>query len=160
MQNDSIQIKLDSKAVEKALLNVAQKTENLRPLMKNIAGIMLSSTEENFKKEGRPNKWTDLADISKENRKKNRKWPGQILQVTGQLASSISTYYDDGSAVIGSSLNYAAIHQLGGKAGKNKKVNIPARPYLNLVDDDLEEIIDITKKYIQCACYIKILMNN
>ena len=38
MQNDAIQIKLDSKAVEKALLNVAQKTENLRPLMKNIAG--------------------------------------------------------------------------------------------------------------------------
>ena len=149
MQNDAIQIKLDSKAVEKALLNVAQKTENLRPLMKNIAGIMLSSTEENFKKEGRPNKWTDLADISKENRKKKRKWPGQILQVTGQLASSISTYYDDGSAVIGSNLDYAAIHQLGGQAGKNRKVNIPARPYLNLVDDDLEEIIDVTKKYIQ-----------
>ena len=44
--------------------------------------------------------------------------PGLILQVTGQLASSVNTYYDDNSAVIGSNLDYAAIHQLGGQAGK------------------------------------------
>ncbi len=44
----------------------------------------------------------------KKMREKKKKWPGQILQVSGQLASSINTYYDNDSAVIGSNLEYAA----------------------------------------------------
>lgn len=84
----------------------------------------------------------------KKMREKKKKWPGQILQVSGQLASSINTYYDNDSAVIGSNLEYAAIHQLGGQAGRNKKVNILARPYLKLTDEDLKEIIKIIEKYL------------
>lgn len=65
------------------------------------------------------------------------------------LASSLSTQYDENSAIIGSNLPYAAIHQKGGKAGRNKKVEIPARPYLKLSDDDFEEILDVTEKFLQ-----------
>ena len=63
------------------------------------------------------------------------------MQVSGQLASSVNTYYDNDSAVIGSNLEYATIHQIGGQAGRNKKVTIPAKPYLKLTDDDFEEIM-------------------
>lgn len=149
MAKDPIEIKVDNKAVNERLLELAKRGENLRPLMKNIAGIFASSTEDNFREEGRPDKWTELADITKENRKKKDKWPGQILQVEGQLASSVNTQYDDNSAVIGSNLDYAAIHQLGGKAGSNKKVTIPARPYLKLTDDDLEEILQQITLYLK-----------
>lgn len=149
MANEPIEIKIDNKAVNEKLLELAKRGENLRPLMKNIAGIFASSTEDNFREEGRPDKWTELADITKENRKKKDKWPGQILQVEGQLASSVNTQYDDNSAVIGSNLDYAAIHQLGGKAGSNKKVTIPARPYLKLTDDDLEEILQQITLYLK-----------
>ena len=38
----------------------------------------------------------------------------------------------------------AAIHQLGGQAGKGLKTEIPARPYLQLTDDDFAEIIGET----------------
>lgn len=149
MSDKPIEIKIDNKDVERKLLELAQKGENLRPLMKNIAGIFASATEENFKNEGRPDKWTELSEATKKQRTKQKKWPGQILQVSGQLASSISTQYDDESAIIGSNLNYAAIHQLGGQAGKNKKVEIPARPYLKLTDDDFNEILDETKQYLK-----------
>lgn len=149
MADEPIKIKIDNKAVNEKLLELAKRGENLRPLMKNIAGIFASSTEENFKEEGRPDKWTDLAEITKENRKKKNKWPGQILQVQGQLVSSVNTEYDDESAVIGSNLPYAAIHQLGGKAGKNKKVKIPARPYLQLTDEDFEEILEEAQRYLK-----------
>ena len=149
MSDKPIEIKIDNKDVERKLLELAQKGENLRPLMKNIAGIFASATEENFKNEGRPDKWTELSEITKKQRTKQKKWPGQILQVSGQLASSISTQYDDESAIIGSNLDYAAIHQLGGQAGKNKKVEIPARPYLKLTDDDFNEILDATKQYLK-----------
>ena len=71
-----------------------------------------------------------------------------ILQVSGQLASSVNTYYDNDSAVIGSNLEYASIHQLGGQAGKNKSVDIPARPYLQLTTEDFEEILSLTENFL------------
>ena len=147
MPDEPIEIKLDNKAVEEALLEVAQKASDLRPLMKNIAGIMADSTEENFKEEGRP-KWKDLSEKTKTARRKTGHYPGQILQVSGQLALSITTQYDDNSAVIGSNKVYAAIQQLGGQAGRNKKVTIPARPYLNLADEDYQDILKTIKNYL------------
>ncbi len=146
--SNPIEIKIDNKAVESKLLDLAQKSENLRPLMKNIAGIFAYSTEENFKNEGRPDKWTELSESTIKQRTKKKQWPGMILQVSGQLASSVNTYYDNDSAVIGSNLDYAAIHQLGGQA-RNKSVEIPARPYLNLTDDDFEEIMDSINDYLK-----------
>lgn len=146
--SDPIEIKIDNKQIESKLLDLAQKSENLRPLMKNIAGIFAYSTEENFKEEGRP-KWQNLKDSTIKQRTKKKQWPGMILQVTGQLASSVNTYYDDDSAIIGSNLAYASIHQLGGQTGRNKSVEIPARPYLKLSDDDMDEILDVTKSYLK-----------
>ncbi len=149
MSDKPIEIEFDNKEVHEKLLNLAKKTENLRPLMKNIAGIFAYSTEENFKNEGRPEKWLDLAESTKKQREKKRKWPGQILQVEGKLAASINTFYDDDSAIIGSNLDYAAIHQLGGQAGRNKSVSIPARPYLKLTDSDYKEIIQEIEKHLK-----------
>ncbi len=146
--SEPIEIKLDNKEVESRLLDLAKRSENLRPLMKNIAGIFAYSTEENFKEEGRPDKWTDLAESTKKQRTKTGHYPGQILQVSGQLASSISTYYDNDSAVIGSNLDYAAIHQLGGQAGKNQSVTIPARPYLQLNNEEIIEVIIYIKNFL------------
>lgn len=148
MPDEPIEIKIEHKEIEKRLLKLAQRSEDLRHLMRNIAGIFASSTEENFKEEGRP-KWQDLKEKTKKARVKKRKWPGQILQVEGVLASSINTQYDENSVVIGSNLPYAAIHQKGGKAGRYKKANIPARPYLKLTDDDFEEILHETEKFLK-----------
>ena len=148
MANDPIEIKIDNQEVNQRLLELAHRGENLRPLMKNVAGILAYSTEENFANEGRP-KWVDLAESTKKKRQKTGHYPGQILQVTGQLASSISTHYDEDSAVIGSNLDYAAIHQLGGQAGRNKAVSIPARPYLQLTDEDFEEILAEAESFFQ-----------
>ena len=144
-----IEIKIDNKEVLTRLQELASRGENLRPLMKNIAGIMATATEDNFKDEGRPDKWIDLSETTKKQRQKIGKYPGQILQVSGQLASSVSTAYDDNSAVIGSNLAYAAIHQLGGQAGKNKKTTIPARPYLKLTDNENIEILEAIEDFFK-----------
>ena len=92
--NKPIEIKIDNKEVLTRLQELASRGENLRPLMKNIAGIMATATEDNFKDEGRPDKWIDLSETTKKQRQKIGKYPGQILQVSGQLASSVSTAYD------------------------------------------------------------------
>ena len=43
---------------------------------------------------------------------------------------------------------YAAIHQLGGQSGRNKSVEIPARPYLFLTNDDYDEILHNIENYL------------
>lgn len=148
MSSEPIEIKFENREVLDKILEVAKQCEDLRPLMKNIAGIFADSTEDNFAEEGRPDKWVDLSEVTKNLRKEINKYPGQILQVTGQLASSVNTYYDNDSAIIGSNLAYAAIHQLGGQAGRNKKVTIPARPYIKLVEDDYDEILHEISQHI------------
>jgi len=54
----------------------------------------------------------------------------------GQLYRSlIWESFPDGSVIFGSNVEYARIHQRGGQAGKDKKANIPARPYMGVPRD-------------------------
>lgn len=144
-----IEIKVEDKELQKLLKKLAEKSQNLRPLMKNIAGIMQDSVEENFEKEGRPAKWTPLAESTIKQRKKKGYWPGRILQRRGELAASITSKYDENSAVVGTNKVYAAIHQFGGDAGRGKKVKIPARPFLMLGEKENAEIIQEVQKFFQ-----------
>ncbi len=84
-----------------------------------------------------------------ERRVKKGYWPGKILQVRGELAASITSHYDQDSAVVGTNKVYAAIHQFGGPAGKNKSVDIPQRPYLMLGDRENAKILNGIKNYLQ-----------
>ena len=54
----------------------------------------------------------------------------------------------DDSAVIGLNLVYARIYQLSNQTGKNKSVEIPARLYLQIVDEDYKEIMCAIQKYL------------
>lgn len=117
--------------------------------MKNIAGILEDSVEENFEKEGRPDKWEELNPITIKQRAKKGYYPGKILQMRGELAASITSHYDENSAIVGTNKAYAAIHQFGGEAGRNKKVKIPARPYLKLGELELNDIKISVQEYLQ-----------
>jgi len=145
---EPIEIKINDKEIQQLLLKLISKTENLRPLMKNIAGIMHDSVEENFEKEGRPEKWQELSEVTIKHRTKKGYYPGKILQMRGELAASINSKYDDNSAIVGTNKAYAAIQQFGGNAGRNKKVEIPARPYLLLATNDEKQIINEIKNYL------------
>ena len=146
---EPIEIKIDDKEIQQILKKLISKTENLRPLMKNIAGIMLDSVEENFEKEGRPEKWQELSEVTIKQRKKKGYYPCTILTMRGELAASITSKYDDSSAVVGTNKRYAAIQQFGGNAGKNKKVEIPARPYLMLGEKEYSEVLEEVQNYLQ-----------
>jgi len=134
-----IKVKLDSSAVDKMLKRVETLTGNLAPLMVSIRQELLTQTEANFEAGGRP-RWPALAASTIKQREQRRKWPGQILQVSGTLARSLVTESDERSAMVGvgAEVRHAAIHQLGGQAGRGRKTTIPARPYLPLVNARLQ----------------------
>lgn len=109
---------------------------------------MADAVEENFKQEGRP-EWTKLKDSTIKLRTQKGYWPGKILQTRGELAASITSNYDESSAIVGTNKVYAAIHQFGGDAGRNKKTKIEARPYLKLEEKDLNNILKTALNYLE-----------
>lgn len=134
-----VSITIDDRQLQAALRRLEHAGLDLAPAMRDIAQGLLLETEQNFEAEGRP-RWKGLADSTKEARRRGAKGKrGQevfrILQDSGQLAASIETDYDSHQAVIGSNKAYARIHQFGGMAGRGRKVEIPARPYLPIEPD-------------------------
>ena len=112
-------ISLDSSQLERGLGQLLHNLTRRKAVNTAIAAELLSLTEDNFENEG----WGGQ-------RWKTTRRGGKILQLSGQLAGSISTGATNSFARIGSNKKYAAIHHLGGKAGRGRKVTIPARPYL------------------------------
>lgn len=113
-----IQGRLDAVA---SLLDGAGKTS----LFRSLAQTLEAETEANFEAQGRPS-WVPLSAATKAERMKRNKGASvlQTLIDAGILASSISSYFDDETVVVGAggaARAYAAIHQYGGD------INIPAR---------------------------------
>ena len=108
-------IKINTDAFEAALKKLAEGLVNREPLMRRIAGVMADAVEENFAQEGRP-KWMGWSPSTERRRR-----GGRILQLSGRLAGSIGSYSDNDSAVVGTNVKYARIHQEGGD------INMPAR---------------------------------
>jgi phage virion morphogenesis protein len=112
-------------------------------LMSGIAAELLSLSEEQLDKEQDSDgkKWQKLAASTIKSREKRGHWPGKMLQVSaGGLAASITPFSSGHEAGLSVSKPYAAIHQFGGKAGRGRKVSIPAREYIpmRMTGSDLE----------------------
>ncbi len=123
--------------ITEVLEKIADGIKHRTTLMRNIAGTMESAVLQNFEAGGRP-KWLGL---------KYRE--GKPLVDTGDLMSSIESSYDNDNAIVGTNEAYAAIHQFGGEAGRSKKVDIPARPFLTLTPEDEEDILQDVQDYFQ-----------
>jgi phage gpG-like protein len=76
---------------------------------------------------------------------------GKTLLDTGRLRTSISAKTAGNEVFVGSNLEYARIHQLGGKAGRGRKTALPARPYLGISEEDKEEVAGIIGDYLKEA---------
>lgn len=175
-QGQIISIRIEDTAVQTALSRLQARVSNMQPTMTRIGAFYERRVIENFKAESAPDgtPWKPLAQdtmLMGLARKKGWKMNGglsvkgkryiqgkRILRESGDLEESIHFQADNNSVTIGSSgsIPYAAIHQFGGKAGRGKKVTIPARPYLamnrgtdlELADRDREMILDIIRERI------------
>ena len=148
---------------------------NPRPLLEKLGTIAFQAVEENFKQQGRP-KWASLKRGTIEERNKSG-YTGPILQKTGTLKRYITKKIPDTSAVVGTNLDYAAIHHYGGKInhpggtkygyykgggfGWKKKdnpkymgitgphtINIKARPFVHVTPEDIDEMVDETGDFL------------
>ena len=130
----------NAQQIASILDKLANAAQDRTRLMRSIAGTMESAVLQNFDVGGRP-KWLGL---------KYRQ--GTPLVDTENLMNSITSYYDNNVAEVGTNEPYAAIHQFGGKAGRGRKVDIPARPFLVLTPQDEDDILEDVQAYFsECS---------
>lgn len=112
--------------------SLESKLKDTEPLMAHIANTLGIFTSQSFEKETSPfgEKWKPLSSATLQKSKGIKK----KLVDKGKLVNSIHTSHTATSATIGTNIKYAAIHQFGGKAGRNHKTIIPARPFLPIND--------------------------
>lgn len=150
--------------ISKALRAAFDRAQDPQDALDSIGEIMRGSTQVTFEKEGRPGKWKPLSATTlflraggnkafRKNKRKDSFLPGltvnaykkisgaQILQNIGRLVNSITFKTGNWQVQWGTNVIYAAIHHFGGMAGRNKKVTVPARPFiLTPFPEDVEEI--------------------
>jgi phage gpG-like protein len=82
---------------------------------KSIGKIVLFDVLENFESEGAKNgtRWKELKESTIKQRKKKKKWPGKILNVTSRLRNSLGVGSNNGEVIIGSNVSYAKYIQGG-----------------------------------------------
>ena len=150
----TIELRLDDTDALRAFADLATAGADLSPVMQQIAGILADASEQAFADEVDPTTgeaWKSLTDAYKAKRQE-KGYTGSILQMTGQLASSIQSDYGSDFAQVGSNKIYAAIHQHGGTPDMPaRNAAIPARPFLGASEQDREEIMDVLKHHLSNA---------
>ncbi|MBN2895038.1 MAG: phage virion morphogenesis protein [Campylobacterales bacterium] len=159
--------------IRTTLSKLHDATHNMHPMMAEIGNMLINEIDETFEDEGRP-KWTPLSrttlrlgytNMGKSKKKKTHPNNGKvskgferkILQKSGRLRGSITKEITNNSATVGTNLEYAAIHQFGGMAGRGRKVKIPARPYMpinkagNLKPSLRQDILEYVQKTMEEA---------
>ena len=131
-----IEVRIDNiSEVQNQLKRLEDGVENRSMLMRRLSETMHTAVKLNFRYAGRP-KWLGLKYRA-----------GKPLTDTGRLKDSFSTMYDNDTALVGTNIIYAAIHNFGGQAGRNRKVRIPQREFLTLTDDDKQALMDDVQDY-------------
>ena len=74
----------------------------------------------------------------------------KLLERTGKMIDSIAFEVGDDAVTVGSNMIYAAVHQFGSVFGPLNKGQgrIPARPFLGVSDENVEDIGALVMKFI------------
>lgn len=151
-------VEIDDRALREGLRALTDRVQDATPLMEDIARVLRNHTEDAFRAETSPfgDPWAALTDDTIKRREKDGHWPGSILQVSGQLAASLSTRAGPDFAEIGFAKIYAAIHQFGGLPDMAPgPAAVPARPSLpidragNLPEAVRAELLDLVADYLR-----------
>ncbi|WP_302616415.1 phage virion morphogenesis protein [uncultured Desulfovibrio sp.] len=113
-----------------------------KALMASIGEALVSSTLKRFDAEEGPDgkPWQPSKRAAAES--------GKTLTNTAELRKSIGYAATASKVMVGSKAGYARIHQMGGKAGKGHKLTVPARPYLGVSKEDMEEVKAILAEFL------------
>lgn len=125
--------KFDTREIQNKFNRLAKVMDG-RDITRKVAGVLRQEAEKAFDQEKTPEgeSWEALNEDYKKSRHAAGH-TGKMLQVTGDLVTSLNIDYGDSFAVIGASEPYGQYHQMGTE-------KMPARPFLGLGKDGIDEI--------------------
>lgn len=132
-----VSFEMDMDKLQRSIGVAMARANRSQDLMEQIGEALITSVSERFRSGVGPDgkKWKPSQRAIKDGGKTLVKDPN------GGLSNSILYEVSPQMVVIGTrDIPYARIHQLGGKAGRGLRVNLPARPYLGIDDEDRTEI--------------------
>lgn len=171
-------VKVDDRFVMMNLAELKARGVNMRPVLSTIGEIILSSTEDNFREEGRystptswrggSNQWRQLSKRTIKRREKMGKGAHPILQVRGHLAARFSSRVTNTTVTVGTNATQAhalhygfdgmvtvKTHTRKSTKGKEYTVNsfrrrmyLPPRPIIAIQDVDIREINETIRDHI------------
>jgi len=142
---------------------------DLTPAMEDIGELLIETTKQRFQTSAAPDgsRWAPnspatilgyLAGKSgafgkRDGRltRKGAKLAANKKPLIGESKSLSEQFHYQASRTsveVGSSVHYAPIHQFGGQAGRDKKVTIPARPFLGLSESDKRAVLEIVEEHL------------
>ncbi len=137
--------------IDQGLINQLRNLEDvdIAATMLAVGEAIRTSTLERFDRgkdpEGRP--WKTSIRAQKEG--------GKTLVKTAQLRNAIHVEHSNKGVEVGTNLIYAATHQFGDrnrtirtKTGRTVHVDIPARPYMGITEDDMQEITHLIEQAV------------
>lgn len=162
------QIKLDDDDFQQWIRKMVAKGTDTRPLRQDIGEALAETTKQRFGTSTAPDgsAWapnapaTILSYLAKFRgsfgrsgritRRGAARGAGKrpLIGESGRLSREIFYRLGSDNVEIGSGLPYAAIQQFGGKAGRGKRVTIPARAFLGLSLADRRTVSDLAKRYL------------
>jgi len=161
MTTQHYRVEVDHKAFNEALARLARATDKPEPVLRGIGEYLRNSTADRFKTQESPDgaPWKPLSETYKASKASNA---DKILTLGGYLRKIVFQVAGD-TVLVGSPMEYAAIHQFGGTIRpKNAKalsvggryvasVTIPARPYLGVSDENAKGIEALVSDYLAGA---------
>jgi phage virion morphogenesis protein len=146
MSDDDIRLRVETDTITSGLAELKKRGTDMLPVMATIGEALVGNIQENFEQEGRYSsvgdwrggsvKWRGLAPSTV----KKRGTAHPILQASADMFSTIGKEASSTGVAVGVGKLYAAIHNFGGKAGRGRKVTIPARPFMTVSDENIKEI--------------------
>ncbi|MDD2870088.1 phage virion morphogenesis protein [Neomegalonema sp.] len=146
MAGVSASVRIEDDGFRAALEALLRRSANLRPVFAEIGSALQASTEDRFENEEGPDgrAWRTHSPATLLRRGSG----ARKLRDKNHLYQSLNWRASRLEAAVGTNRVYARIHQLGGKAGRGRKVEIPARPYLGVDAEDREMIGEILNDHL------------
>lgn len=130
-----------SKEINDGLLPIWNSLQHIGPALPEIGEILLGSVQANFQAGGRFG--SGAYGGGTQHWLPSEHSGGKTLVDTGNLLKSLAYQVQGEELTISTDVAYAAIHQYGGTIQRDGYgITIPARPYINIQDEDLIDIRD------------------
>ncbi|AZZ98255.1 phage virion morphogenesis protein [Pseudoalteromonas sp. R3] len=132
-----------------ALQVIEQRSKAPDDMLDDIGAFLDMDVTERFLDELAPDgtRWQQ-SEAARTGQGRDPEVPGLTLTDKRNLAGSITHNVDKGVLEHGLGEDYAAIHQFGGKAGRNHSVTLPARPIIGIEQYQAGEVLDIVSDWL------------